>query len=116
MSESTKVASEVIKAAEENPTVDLTSFIPLGHKWLESMEKQAEVQMKVSEQRIEAEKWAYKHRFWLLSGIILGVFALSGGLIFIKNNESAGLMVISHVGAVVAGLLAGTGLERIKSK
>lgn len=116
MSEATKVATEVVKAAEENPTIDLTSLIPLGHKWIDSMGIQTEAQIKITEQRIEAEKWAFNRRFWLLSGVVLGVFAISWGLIFIKNNEGAGLMVLSHVGAVVAGLLAGTGLERIKSQ
>lgn len=116
MSNSSDVAAEVVKTAEENPTIDLSSLVPLGHKWIESMEKQTEAQIKITEKRIEAEKWAYKHRFWLLFGVVLGVFSISWGLIFFKNDASAGLMVLSHVGAVVAGLLAGFGLEKMKSQ
>lgn len=115
MTDSKEVAAEVVKTAEDNPTIDLGSLIPLGHKWIESIEKQTESQIKLTEKRIDAEKWAYRHRFWLLSAIVLGVFSISWGLIFVKNNASAGLMILSHVGAVVAGLLAGSGLEKMKS-
>lgn len=110
-----EAAATIVKAAEENPTIDLSSLVPLGNKWLESMERQTESQLKMAETRIEAEKWAFKHRFWLLTGIVLGVFLISFGLIFVKNDANSGLLVLSHVGAVVAGLIAGSGWEKIKS-
>ena len=57
-----------------------------------------------------------KRNYYLLFLSMLFIFALSTGIIFILKDISSGLLILSHIGAVVSGLLAGMGYERSKSK
>ncbi len=47
-----------------------------------------------------------------LALVSVAVLALSAGIIFVQDQLGAGLLVLSHIGAVVAGLLAGAGWQR----
>ena len=47
--------------------------------------------------------------FWVLT-----CRRISTGLIFWLKDTASGIFVLSHVGAIVAGILAGAGWERSK--
>ncbi|MFB4203663.1 hypothetical protein KBTX_02673 [wastewater metagenome] len=103
----------------DDGSTDLTPLLPLAEQFLENQRRSIEENSRLSEKRIEADErhaersWVLrKRRFWLLSACTAGLFAIVAGLIFIQKNVPAGLTILSHVGAVVAGLLAGIGWEK----
>lgn len=107
---------------EEEAKLDLNAFIPLGFQFLENTQKQQEdnVSLKKAEidynnERLKVEKSAFTHKYWLLVFIAISIIAIAAALIFYKNDTTSGLSMLSHVGAVVVGIIAGSGWERIRS-
>ena len=106
---------------KENGDISLAELIPLAASFFESTQAQtqaqaelAKEQLKLDDKRIDAEKSAFGHKFWLLVFISVSIVAIASGLIFGKNDTVSGLAILSHVGAVVFGIIAGSGWERLR--
>lgn len=108
-------SQELVPKKTEQPA-DLTPFITLGQQWLEGQSEEARLSHEVEKEELSVLRQANRYSFWLLVVIIAAVFLMAGGLIFYKDQLEAGLLVLSHVGAIVAGLLAGMGLERARRR
>jgi len=100
--------------SKEDKSTDLSPFVPLVEKWLDGQREDAKIRSEIEKEELSVVRQSNRYSFWLLVGILIFVFVVSGGLIFIKNNLEDGLLVLSHVGAIVAGLLAGMGFERAR--
>ena len=98
---------------------DLQSLVDLGKQALVTLSEQgtaqsqlAHQQLRFAEKRLDFEKSAFKYKAVLVGALTVGVLAISSGLIFGQNNLSAGLSVLSHIGALISGAFAGWGWER----
>ncbi|SFJ15024.1 hypothetical protein SAMN05216206_3542 [Pseudomonas guineae] len=101
--------------------IDLSALIPLGLQLIESSSKQAQAQIDLKYEEIEIQKQnlninksVFRHNYWLLVFISISVVLLAAGLIFVKDEISSGISILSHVGAVVVGLIAGMGWDKIR--
>ena len=108
---------------QDEQATDLAPLIPSAERFLENQSRSIEENARLNEKRIEVSErnseraWhLQKRRFLLLAACTAAVFAIASGLIFWKNNVSGGLTILSHVGAVVAGLLAGIGWEKSREQ
>ena len=72
--------------------------------------------LRLGEERLKIYRTTFSHKFWLLAFIIVAIFGISAGLIFVKNDIVSGMSLLSHVGAVVVGIIAGSGWERARGK
>ena len=112
-----------VEVIEKKESIDLNALIPLGMKFIESNLEQTSTQHQIERENIqlrkdylEAEKTAYKHRYWLLVFITISIVGISAGLIFLKNDTISGMSILSHVGAVVVGIIAGSGWEKLRTR
>ena len=113
----------VLLAEKEQTQIDVNAFIPLGAQLIDNSRKQAEAQvglqkesLRLKEKELVQSKLLFKHKFWLLVLIVVIVFSISIGLIFSKNDTASGMSLLSHIGAVVVGIIAGSGWERSQHK
>lgn len=95
---------------------DFSVFVPALNKWIENQSEAARLNHEIEKEELSVVRESNKFSYRLLTLIVIGVFFLSAGLIFWMNQLDAGLLILSHVGAVIAGLLAGTGLERRRGR
>ena len=123
MSQEDAKKSELVQAAQVEQSIDLNSLIPLGVQLIENSNKQAQAQIKLqrdnlefSKQKLNIDKSMFTHKFWLLVFIAAAVVGISAGLIFIKDDVKSGFAILSHVGAIVVGIIAGVGWEKMHSK
>lgn len=123
MNELVKNKSELTSTGDSEAATDLTPLLPLAERFLENQSRSIEENARLNEKRIEASErnaeriWhLQKRRFWLLAACTAALFTIVAGLLFWKNDVSSGLSVLSHVGAVVAGLLAGIGWEKSREQ
>lgn len=100
---------------EQQGSADLSLFVPALNQWVENQSDSAKLNHEIEKEELSVIRESNKYSFWLLLVVVLGVFAIASGLMFGLNQLDAGLLVLSHVGAVIAGLLAGMGLERHKT-
>ncbi len=108
---------------KEEGQIDLNALIPLGVQFIENSHQQAKAQIEIQkenlrlgEERLKIHKSTFSHKFWLLAFIIASIFAIASGLIFVKNDTVSGIAMLSHVGAVIVGIIAGSGWERMRGK
>lgn len=59
----------------------------------------------------EFQRHGFDYLFWLLAAVAFSIFLFAGGLIFLLHQVSTGILLLTHVGAIVSGLIAGMGLE-----
>jgi hypothetical protein len=95
---------------------DLSIFVPALNKWIENQSEATRLNHEIEKEELSVVRESNKFSYRLLTLIVVGVFLLSAGLIFWMKQLDAGLLILSHVGAVIAGLLAGSGLERRRGK
>ena len=107
----------------EEAQIDLNALIPLGAQFLENSRKESEAKIKfqkeslrLQEKALEQNQSFFRYKYWLLAGIVAAIFGISSGLIFIKNDIASGLSLLTHIGAVIVGIIAGAGWEKLKSK
>lgn len=88
---------------------------------LENSRKESEAKVKLQkeslrlqEKSLEQSQLFFKHKYWLLAAIVVFVFAIFSGLIFIKHDIPSGMALLSHIGAVIVGIVAGAGWEKSK--
>ncbi len=109
--------------SKEEGQIDLNALIPLGVQLIENSHKQVEAQIEIQkenlrlgEERLKIHKSTFSHKFWLLSFIVASILGIASGLIFLKNDTVSGMAMLSHVGAVIVGIIAGSGWERMRGK
>ena len=107
----------------EEGSLDLNALIPLGVQLIENSHKQSQAQielqkeqLRIGEERLRIEKSTFSHKYWLLVFITVTIFGIAIGLIFIKNDTVSAMSMLSHIGAVIVGIIAGSGWERIRGK
>ncbi len=97
------------------PLVPLaTTALENTNKELELKNKQIEMQAEYAAKALEFKRYRFNRAFWLITAITLGVLSISSGIIFGLKDINAGLLVLSHIGAVVAGAIGGAGWEKAK--
>jgi hypothetical protein len=81
------------------------------------IQKQAEYDIKALDfdtHNLDFDRHKFDRQFLLLMVIVLFICGLSAGIIFYIKDIHAGLLVLSHLGAIIAGLIAGIGYEKSK--
>lgn len=101
---------------QEQPQTDISAFIPLAEKWIDGQNKQAQLNHEIDREELIVIGESNRQNYTLLVIIVIGIFAIASGIIFYLGNLDAGLLVLSHVGAVVAGLMAGMGIQKTRTK
>lgn len=121
MTEDKKTDGELIPNDEAQ--IDLNALIPLGVQLIENSHKQAQAQIEVQkenlrlgEEKLKIEKSTFTHKYWLLVLIVISVLGIASGLIFLKDDTVSGMAMLSHIGAVIVGIIAGSGWERMRGK
>ena len=116
-----KMNGELI--TDDDGQIDLNALIPLGVKLIENSNAQAQAQvdlqkedLKIAERQLAIHESAFQHKYWLLVLITISLIGISIGLIFFKNETSTGISMLSHIGAVIVGIIAGSGWERTREK
>lgn len=86
---------------------DKTKFFQIGRECLEHLVSGL------------TKKHAFNERvfnkiYWLVTAIIFAIFGISAGLMFaVDNGFNAGLAILTHVTAILAGLVGGMGIGNI---
>lgn len=114
---------ELVREEPERLVDILKPLVPLAttalentNKELELKSKQIEKQSEYAAKALEFKRHRFNRSFTLLLAITLGIFSISSGIIFGIGDVNSGLLVLSHVGAIVAGALGGAGWEKAKEK
>lgn len=116
MTEDTEKKNQELLPKQDQSQGDLSAFLPLAEKWIEGQTKQAQLNHEIDKEELAVISKSNKQNYILLVIIVLGIFAIASGIIFYLGNLDAGLLVLSHVGAVVAGLLAGMGIQKSRTR
>ena len=69
----------------------------------------------LSEKKLSYDQSIFKYKFWLLTGGLILLVLISCGLIFVQNKADLGLSILSHVGAIIGGVVAGVGYASSKN-
>jgi len=69
----------------------------------------------LSEKKLSYNQSIFKYKFWLLTTGVIFLIAIASGLIFYKEKPELGMSILSHVGAVIGGVVAGIGYANSKS-
>jgi 2-polyprenyl-3-methyl-5-hydroxy-6-metoxy-1,4-benzoquinol methylase len=116
MTDETENNGQELLSKQEQPQADLSAFIPLAEKWIDGQSKQAQLSHEIDKEELAVISKSNRQNYHLLVIIIIGIFTIASGIIFYIGNLDAGLLVLSHVGAVVAGLMAGMGIQKTRTK
>lgn len=122
-SESKSVTPQTRQSQEQQQQQNLAEvmgpLMPLAKQYVESQSRQVEFNHKIEEKRVELEREEQRFRYnqftksyWLVVFISVSIVAISVGITFYLEEPDKELLVLSHVGSIVAGILAGTGWER----
>ena len=114
---------ELVRDEPERLVDILKPLVPLAvtalentNKELELKSKQIEKQSEYASKALEFKIHRFNRSFLLLLAITIGILSISSGIIFGLNDVNSGLLVLSHVGAIIAGALGGAGWEKSKEK
>lgn len=112
---------QLVREEPEKLADILKPLVPLAmtalentNKELELKNKQIEKQSEYAAKSLEFKQYRFNRSFILLLAITLGILSISTGIIFGLGEINSGLLVLSHVGAIVAGALGGAGWEKSK--
>jgi len=86
----------------------LVTFSEQGH----AQSKLASQQLKFEEKKLEVDKSAFHLKFGAGLVFIIALFGIIAGLIFVKDDVSSGLLVLSHIVALISGAFAGWGWQK----
>ncbi|NOY48410.1 MAG: hypothetical protein GXO84_09515 [Chlorobi bacterium] len=108
---------------DDDASIDLNALIPLGVQLIENSNKQSHAQLKhqqdvldFNKEKLKVHKSAFKHKYWLIAFITAAIIGISVGLIFGKDDTVSGMAILTHVGAVIVGIIAGSGWQNINAK
>ncbi len=69
----------------------------------------------LSEKKLSYDQSIFKYKFWLLVVGLLTLALIACGLIFVQEKADLGLSILSHVGAIIGGVVAGVGYASSKN-
>jgi cation transport ATPase len=88
----------------------------LQRQQLDLAKTQAAGNLEFAKERLKLEDKKQGRQFWtaifLLFPIVLVALAAGVGLIFVKDNVSAGIFLLSHLIAFAVGIIGGVGWQR----
>lgn len=118
------MGKEIVESSNENSSLRdiFEPFVPLFQKFIDNKKDE----LKVKEQQIKSHsdytnrlldynKHKFNRLFYLLVFIVVFICALEAGLIFVLKDTKTGILVLSHIGAIIAGLLTGLGIRHSQS-
>lgn len=112
---------QVVPASEVSAEQALDKLIDLGRDYLSHSGRELELRtelakedFKFKEKQLQHGRHTFGLKMALLGFIVLAVFGISYVLILGVGDVQSGLLVLSHIGAAVLGLLSGAGWERTK--
>ncbi|MFK5892152.1 MAG: hypothetical protein QM504_02910 [Pseudomonadota bacterium] len=97
---------------KDESATDISAFLPLAEKWIDGQNKSSKLNYEINKEELLVARESNKQNHILLFFIVISIFLIASGIIFYLGDLAAGLLVLSHVGAVVAGLLAGMGIKK----
>ncbi len=103
--------SNLIRAA--TPLVE--RIITNQEKILEANQQIGQGQLEIAKEELRFAAIRFNKSFWLVAAVAGFLMLLSAGIIFIQGDSEGGLSLLTHLGAVVAGLLAGAGWQRYQA-
>lgn len=125
--------SSHLKPQEANVDFKMSDLVPIAESfadgYLENQRQANETQLEVAKMQLEAQKHRdemtkqirhgvqaferhkFNLQFWFLVFIAVAVFGFAAGLIFVLREVNTGILILTHIGAIVSGLLAGIGWE-----
>ncbi|MDO8267795.1 MAG: hypothetical protein Q7T32_08170 [Moraxellaceae bacterium] len=101
---------------------ELQSLVDLGKQALITFSEQGNAErtlqmerMRIQEKQLQFEGTAFKFKAVITGAGMLGLLTIAAGLFFHPSNpdHAAGMQLLSHLGALVAGLLGGYGWEKV---
>jgi hypothetical protein len=106
----------VAKAALENQARQVESQQQVQMRQLDLQQSRDQQQAKLYAESIQFQRHQFDLGFGLLTFGVLVVVAFSGGLMFLSGDVKSGMSILSHVGAVIAGLMTGLGWGKYRTK
>jgi len=116
MKNKTEEKKQELLPKTKNEQAEIVAFMPIAEKWVENQSEQAQLNHEINKEQLSVISNSNKRNYNLLVIIVIGIFLMASGIIFYLKNLEAGLLVLSHVGAVVAGLLAGLGIQKSRTR
>lgn len=101
---------------------ELQSLVDLGKQALVTLSEQGNAErslqmerLRIQEKQLQFEGTAFKYKAVIAGAALLGLLAIAAGLFFHPSNpdHEAGMQLLSHLGALVAGVLGGYGWEKM---
>ena len=71
--------------------------------------------LELSEKKLAYDQSIFRYKFWLLAIGLLMLILIACGLIFLQEKQDLGLSILSHIGAIVGGVVAGVGYANSKN-
>ena len=108
-----------VEVIHEDNSVELNSLVELGNNYLAVYSKQVETEgelnrkkLDLAEKVIDSSKASARYKYGLILFITFVFCVIVLGLIFYKDDVSSGLLILSHLVALISGAFAGWGWEK----
>jgi hypothetical protein len=109
---------------DESLTRALQPFLPIAREFVKNQgeglklaQTQAGSMVKLQENALTHEDKQRRRTFWLiilfLLPIVLTVLGTAVGLIFYKGKDEAGILLLTHLAALIVGLVTGLGYQKL---
>lgn len=110
--ESAGQTQESIADMIESATPLIKQFIENQTRAMEANQEIGRGQLDIAKDELRFAAERFNKFFWLVAVIAAFLLLMIAGLIFIEDNSEGGLSLLTHLGAAVAGVLAGAGWQR----
>lgn len=100
----------------EKVSFDPKELMQLGHELIrtnrETQKEAHDLQLRgveLQEGHLEANKMAFRYRYFLVFMLLGVMFAIAAGLIFLKDDTDTGIKLVSYIGVAVMSFIGGVG-------
>jgi len=93
---------------------EIASLIPTFNELVEAWKTNNEYNYRLQKSHMKVSSKRYSREFGLTIFIIGSFLLISAGLIFLKDDSQSGFLLLSHLGAALAGLIGGMGWEKAR--
>jgi len=104
------------KIETTSPKSDMENFNDIASNLIGALSEKNKHEYEVDRKRLELSERdlihnqsIFKYKFWLLAIGLISLISISTGLIFYVKDSSLGMSILSHIGAIIGGVLAGVG-------
>lgn len=101
------------------PPIDPNTLLELGAEGLKTVSEQQERnqavsmrQLDIQEKQFEGNKMAFKYRFWFTVSLIAAFLLFAAGLIFIKDDTTTGMAILTYLGVAIFSFIGGIGYSK----